>query len=430
MVSKDWENIRDIIEGEELDSGLRRTLTDVLHALQMCQESVLKDLGERDLTERQSELKSWDSMWDIATVLTSRSKAQNWEDAGFFEVPFHDSLIFKNENISLDHKTEHTNAEAAFPQMTFFLKCPYDQKKDYCSEQKKFEGKCAGKPFEYRLISDPQYVQREKILERTAEAYHIHRPVIFSPYARRAVQIEVMGGVDKKKLFQAIDDDGFDSVFQLDENHLNGILLSDFILMTNFRIEENLSGDDIESQSPEEDEIYYKYGYNADENVWICPKEEADLIKLPKEHRVYALSRKEFSTLQFDRVTITPIRDRGKSVYLFRNEFDGDLMPQRIFTAGSMNLVLSAFSGVGNPSFAGLNKTKGRQVIQRYENQLGDEYGLNDELNKQSKYFQTRQRPVACILFEENEIYLSDYAEYVLSFLEEMYPEYIWTGVK
>lgn len=136
----------------------------------------------------------------------------------FFPLDCSDNFVYVKSSIPLS--VNHHSKSFDEPKGPFFLSCPYDKFQSFCLNT--YEGK----NFKYKLVPFYGFIDRfEVILFKLSQLYNIHRPLIFNPFARRAVSICILDDVDAVS---------FDD-FQFNKNNLSDVLLLNSSLMWNIK---------------------------------------------------------------------------------------------------------------------------------------------------------------------------------------------------
>ena len=162
------------------DGTDRQIFEKVFSALAKYQKNFLNDLETR--IEEEKKTPDFDKDFEIAVKLVRRGDAES--KRGFFSMDVGSSFVFPD------------GADLPSEKNSFFIVANYEEIKNFC-EPKKFRGQLVTadgttKNFFYSLQRHDRFVRHEKILSEVAELYKIRRPVIFSPYARKAVDIKIL----------------------------------------------------------------------------------------------------------------------------------------------------------------------------------------------------------------------------------------------
>lgn len=402
------------------DEQLRNTLKKTFSELTTYEKDVLEKV-QRQVAENLSARKeTWDYLWQINTALVKNSDVENMKNKGFNEIKVGNGIFEKNtfKDKSLEDRAKDFKNESQF-----FLECAYEDLENICQKQYKgciFNESGEAKYFHYSLIPQYRFIKKEEMLFKTADLYKITRPVIFSPYARRAVDIRL----EDISLDEFIAGGKTNTSLMLEDNGLKDKLLTDYRLMWNVEIED---GTEVLTSSSDSDSYQYFYDPN-EENVFIYPQDECDAI-YKKEDRIEVIYHDEAKSDKYEKVTIMPVDDEDYD-RCFVNEFDYKQFDKEITlrTVADINNVLTRFR----------NKTNGFHC--RFA-QIIDKHQLKSDIirryKKEHSYLKNkndlyagalRYKPYCCIDFYGNGMFLTDYANYVLYYMEQNYPEFNWIG--
>ncbi|MBQ3444759.1 MAG: hypothetical protein IJG33_16125 [Selenomonadaceae bacterium] len=341
-----------------------------------------KDLTEdnkkklRDLESRVAEeFRGKDKFIEIVTDVL---EAEN-----LFSVECGGSIFFANQP-SLDKgepRTLHSEP--------FFLCVPYDEfdsllKADY-----------QGAGFTYQLKPNYRFVAAEERFYRIARLYGV--PVqVYSPYARRAVDVCIFGEVSERDL-------------RLAENNLAGKL------MTNHELYWNVAIDSVMWDSVSLDG---EYRCTVEDDLsFVLPTSDAaidDELDVRREgNQIVFRTSRSLLLDKVERIKILPQESKIASRLLSK---------QRLRTQGDIEFVLSGLARDGySCRFGSFGATAGN--ISRYAKE--HEYFTSADEN----LLRAKSRlPVCTVKFSGDEIFLTDYANFVLNFLTETYPEFNWAG--
>lgn len=359
-----------------------------------------------------------DSFWNIRTVLAPVAKEKLFETKGFLPMPG----WFSGNADSNAKKTRLLPLESPL-----FLNVPYVDLDKYLDVE--YKGEFQGKPFIYKLKSFQGYCAVEKDLAAIAELYGIKKPLVFSPWARRAVWLEMPQ--DKQQAGDFND-------LRLEANGLEDVLITDHILMWNVdwtEFEDNQTS----SAAPDPENPLFKRIYrNCDEKTFILPR-------IPEANHVdFAHLFPERPVLEDGKLTIYSPKEIGKQC--LRMEIK-DILPdagadnpvfandchlseilglERARTRGELNLLLKAMS---NALFqTDLADDTGKR-LPHYQNSRHHLYPNMNTLSLQQQpktpvYFACQTKRTDCLNF------VQDYVEYVCNYLSGRYPEFDWRGVQ
>ncbi len=284
-----------------------------------------------------------------------------------------------------------TGEPKTLPYEPFFLCVPYEE--FFSLLNKDFRG--AG--FTYQLKPDYRFVEVEEKIYRAASLYNVPLQ-IYSPYARRAVDICIFGETTELN-------------FKLSENNLAGKLLTDKKFYWNVEID-SVSWDSMQTVGK-----LYEYRCSAEDLSFVLPCRDssldADIEVRRADGQIIFRTPREFPTEKGERIKILPIKNKIASRILSK---------KRLRTQGDIEFVLSGLSRDGYSCHFG---------------QFGDAAENITPYTAEHKYFSSADEnllrakkylPQCTVKFVGAEFFLADYANFVLKFLEENYPEFNWAG--
>lgn len=224
--------------------------------------------------------------WDVTTLLAPLAERAMLADAGFYPMLRADD--------PRRCEIEQPQQEKQQKQL-YFLDTDYDTFRRIVYETT-YEGRRGAESVPYRLRFVPLFAEAECRLIETAELYRVTRPVIFSPWTRRAVMVEADGG-------GPLDD------LCLEENGLASILLEDRMLYWNFEWSVQEGADDAQKgRSPAFDEVCGIQTYPTKDR-WTDghPKQPEQLDFLLPEQRMGL--RSVVRNIKKNQITITGTSD-------------------------------------------------------------------------------------------------------------------------
>ena len=268
----------------------------------------------------------------------------------------------------------------------FFLYVPYEEfysylNKDYC-----------GAGFTYQLKPNYRFVEAERKLNRVARLYDVPLQ-IYSPYARRAVDICIFGAVQ-------------DFDLRLTENNLAGKLL------TNKKFYWNVEMDSVRWDSLNDDGKFYEYRCSADDSSFVLPSSDNFTVHR-KDGQIIFQTAQEFSDGKAERIKILPVKNKIAPRILSK---------KRLRTQGDIEFVLSGLARENYSCRFGSFGAAAENIC-RYSAEH-EYFSLADENLLRAK----NRLPRCTIKFRGEKIFLNDYANFVLKFLTENYPEFNWAG--
>ncbi len=411
--------LNEILDTARLDTDLKTCLKKSLNAIYSHERKIISELK----SEVETELKSRRNFLQIVTALVPCEKIPVMTEKNFYAV---DKDGLSDKNLSVFFKTPLVfDAKKIFDESnsgSYFLCCPYEEVEKLC--KKIFVGRNGVRTFSYRLIPQKRLVEQELRLFRLAEFYKIKTPVIFSPYARRAVDIQILDEIEPREID-----------FDFSGNaELKGRIVDDCILMWNVSVKSN-----VESKSyvsPNDDEKFHRYIFDSGVNKksFVLPPVTSEILveaKRISDTRIDIISSGEleddFEVLKI----VAPKMDKTfpDDIEIFSNTCDIDriIEKNRLRTAGDVNYILSSLAqGEFSCSFETLSNTPPTNQIKSYQKNFGHNYFTS----RAEELFRFKAKLPYCIVrFKAPEKYRADYANYVLHFLNKNYPEFSWTGV-
>ena len=431
MNHKPRDEIKEIIaRSYSSDSVERQMLEKIFFALADHQENFLKELEGRLVEE--SNVNDCDKIFEIAAKLIKRDDLE--ARRGFFPLKNSSDLIFAERDESPFENSRQTKDEIF--QATFFLDVRYEDIKNFC-EPKRYRGQVVTadgtrKNFSYTLRRHEKFIANEKILFELATLYKIRRPIIFSPYARKAVEIKI-DGLDEDELtsLQTFD-------LMLAENGLSQKLLTDYELCWNVQIENadiNHGGELEEYIGADENLIRYEYfhTFDRDTKIFVLPNQHCDnlRVKLSDDERKIIFGYN--SLLKERSCKIVRLSDiENLSANTFTNDFPRKNSTLRLRSEGDLEKVLACFNltrfGKNFPAhFGSLGIVKNSRTITIYRRE--DRYFIPPENRLLDKF---KSKAICCVKFfgDAQSKFKTDYANYVLYYLSQNYPEFTWVGVE
>lgn len=410
-------DINNIIDDSRIDDlKIKSILKDVFQELIEYQENLRQNTDKQIKEEYLSEKRDWDDVWQIKTMLEDKNNIDIGIGNGFRPIKIGNSIYFANDTMERMAKVNKEENQ-------FFLNCMYDELESLC--QKKYHGfiitkENQKKEFTYKLVEQYRFIEAEKLLYEIANLYRIRKPRIFSPYARRAVDI-CIENINSDEFLSALKYD-----FCLYENKLQGVLLTNFVLMWNVDIQNE--NEPLKGLEPSEKEPYYQYFYNEDikENSFIYTKNICNHIyKKDNEIRIFCQDKMERN--EYKKINILDTKENNNIVFenIFENKHVNKCNYLR--TKADVIYILNLFNNINNDYncsliSVGAANNNGKNLV-RYRK----EHSYFKEKNE--LYFSNiRNKPYICIKFTGKKIFLVDYANYVLHYLESKYPEYNWVG--
>ena len=423
--------VKEIIESkiENIENKeLKRVLLQIMPELAKRQENIRAELLERLNEEIASQGKIELS---IGTVLVDNEKSEllKREGRGIYTYDM-DGCLFKKNKL-LPEPNNNLFKE-------FFLNLPYRSIQEIIDKKETYVGYIYGKSFTFNLSICYRFISKENTIIKMARMYEVNEPVIFSPWARKAVNIVLTDDVDDELATEiAANMDEVDWCLQ--QNGLEGIMVINKKLLWNIAVTGGQKATKI--QAPDDSIMMYSYSYNnfPDKNNYLKKEnfiyvDSNDIIMSEKKGKEIILhSRKSLhdngDDSIVDHATLISIASIDDALLDFVNNGKGCSSLARIRTKANINWVLKKISHKGFTcefSIIAKELSKAESVIQRYNKE--QEYYKDWE---QELYRNTTNRPVCYInISADNEVFIEDFADYVLYNLDYMYPEFKWVGVK
>ena len=411
--------LSEILDTAQLDSDLKTYLKKSLNAIYSHERKIMSELK----SEVETDLKSGRNFLTIVTALVPREKIPVMTEKNFYAV---DKDGLSDKNLSVFFKTPPAfDVKKIFGESnsgSYFLCCPYEEVEQLC--KKTFVGRNGTKTFSYRLVPQKRLVEQEMRLFRLAELYKIKTPIIFSPYARRAVDIQIL---------DEIEPGDFDFDFS-GNAELKGKILGDCILMWSVSVKSN-----VESKSyvsPNDDEKFHRYIFDSGVNKksFVLPSVTSEILveaKRINDNRIDIISSGELEDNFEILKIVAPKIDKTfpDDIEIFSNTCDTDRLIEktRLRTAGDVNYILSSLAqGEFSCAFETLTDSPPANRIKSYQKNFGHNYFTSHA----EELFRLKAKlPYCLVKFKAPEKYLADYANFVLHFLNRNYPEFSWTGV-
>lgn len=317
--------------------------------------------------------------------------------------------------------------------MPFYLNCPFVDVEKFLARE--YVGQCLGREIRYQLRRDYTFIREieRKTLWRTAKSYGVTRPIIFAPWARRAVKICITDGLTPQELVakapekngkKVLSNDVFRAA-DLKIDLIGGVLVTNQRLsVTNLKLSDkaiNFAGDGT-------DEFGHFLNVQGDLSAqdFILPETNSQNFSIAlkdNSQRVYTEEDiRKYRTLTFGECQSAAWKNVWRS---------GNSLP-RLRTAADISCELSRYQyeeifscrleRVVQPlTYEKISK----RIIERYE--IACRYPGGS--NSQELFRATTYRPICYLHFIGDKIFLDDYANYVLEAMENNYPEFIWAGV-
>lgn len=331
---------------------------------------------------------------------------------------------------------------AAAQGTSFFYDGTYEAFDAFCqkSTTAPYTGEHEGHAFSYRLEPDDRYAEAERTLFDLATQEHRTAPVLFSPWARRAVRVQIVGAEEPPSL--TLDD------LRLADNGLTcadgAPLLRDGTLCWNVQLERVTPTDHnydqryVERAGAEGCFVYW-YPHNVIEGVQerLLSRAGASLIETTMEEGagkapqfvVRTTDELDQKTWQATLVTITEVAPSAEDGATFFSANLSEDPPQRLLTAGDVEHLLHALATpFGRAELLPPPKARmyGRAdelppyaLLAYPKNPSLAHYGIHRACTELALAFSSDDAP-----------FLTDYANYVRHYLARCYPEFRWRCCK
>ena len=390
------------------NAELRYSLEQAFRALSDRQDRISNELMERLVREKSSSNKGYDEKWTVATVLVKVNEIPKYAVEGFSVINVGKCFYKKQDVVDLGLENSNTSNQS---QRQFFLDIEYGDWDKYLNRT--FEGD----GFKYQICINERFVKKEAELFKVCAMYGINMPVIFSPWARRAIDIRIEEGKVPKSV------DGVS--LRLKENGLEKVLLIDSFLLWNFTITKGLSPSSQRVAPFENRNMYIKhFDEGINENDFLYTDEQIEAIQKTAD-----LTEIRSCNGEKNCYTKYRINSIGEVVLnCFCNTFL-DTLPARIRTKSDMIGVLQQFNNRNYAcTFVGTDKDESFSLFPVYRTVH------SYHTDKNQIFYQKRrgltESYVKFFVGNGDKKYLCDYANYVLHYLQSRYPEYVWLGVE
>ncbi len=395
-----------------VDNEERRMLEKIFSRLADYQDDFLSQLARRVDVELNCH-HDWDSDLNVSVKLVRRGETVR----NFLPINVGACFVLADEggNPLAPVKNE-------LFQLPFFLDADYDEIKNLCN--KNYDGSLlradgSEKIFSYRLQHHFRFVKRERVLFELAACYHINRPVIFSPFARKAVDV-IASGLRAEDLLDCTA-----------LNLRNERLIVGHELMWNVDIKSDTFNRE-PTMGVDGNLVRYNYicDFDKDLKAFVLPAQHCDDIQ-----RRTSDNRKDiiisFNALLDNReYQLVILNDAENTTDAFNNDFPKRKIKLRLRTRGDVENVLACF-----------NETSVGKIFPAnyFGSSVGNHRPITLYRREDSFYIPTEERmlgavnrkPLCVIRFagDDGSIIKIDYANYVLDYMSRNYPEFDWAGV-
>ncbi len=420
QIRQHQEKVVKIINAASLETGVKDALRESLLALAEHENAVLEELRRRIARESRPSAPEF----QVVTALIPNHLEKDLNKKGLYAVPGYEYSLFPSRQPSIENMDLNS-----YPKQTagpFFLGCALDEVNGWLNE--KYRVKADGREVLVRLRPHKSYETAERMLYRIARLYKIDQPIIFSPYARRGVDI-CCDEWTEGTLPENIDFSG---------TALADKVLTDYKLMWNVKIKKDQDYYS-SSNAPDGKDVIYRYviSDNISRDSFILPAEENDDEKLEindkDEHKISVVSRQNIDPFKYDLLTVSQPEDLSDlPIEVFNNSCDVGRLHQhvRLRTQGDVEAVLKAFNCNGYSCMFDSFGRKKEEVKVLFRSH--DSAWYDRAPGKCEEFLRARNlsRPVCYVQFKAPDRYLSDWVDFVLDYLEYKFPEFRWAGVK
>lgn len=322
-------------------------------------------------------------------------------------------------NIGLSRMVEANNV--------FFLNTDHNSIKELVGdngEKKKYKGQYIKQnkviPFEYSLRFNRNYVERQELLYKYAQHYNIINPVVLSPYSFKSFDVVFDRNIAEEQL---------DFLYQ--KNGLD--VIEDKDLFWNISVQEQ--NKTYNAKIPYGDSTRYKFEFKkSKKGNWLLPLTKNnqtkiydiefcdDCIYMTTDHDVDDFFLLELLEIDENSSVIKALIS-DHMLFSNKNEYKG-IENRRLLSEADLEHALSPFRELSLFREYGIkcSMSKGNgKIVKRYS----QKYKPN---RHDRKLFNTISREYVSFATESETLFLLDYINYVLEYLEYYYPEIEWVG--
>ena len=364
---------------------------------------------ERFEQEEAAAAEDWNASWDVTTLLAPLAERATLAAAGFYQMV----------------------RDGALPQRPLcFLATDYATSRSLAYE-KTFEGRRGEKIVPYRLRFASLFIEAEHRLRETSELYHVTRPVIFSPWARRAVMVETEEA-DASEETEPLD-------LCLEANGLAGILREGQMLYWNFEWLVRQDADN-SGRSPAFDDVHGVRTYltedqgtreRPEQRDFLLPEQLTGIRSVEKDsegHQIVITGTNDWYEDSSERCELFRwYRPGAASAVTFANAFakGRTTASGMLCTHAQLDYLLQQLT---QAPFAvtQAEADKPAAVLLRYERGMAYDRDRTQELfRRRARGGQTIRLTFACTDAAQS-MFLTDYANFVLAALERRAPYITW----
>lgn len=365
--------------------------------------------------------------FSVVTCVAPTTDEKKMQMQGFYPIiPINPSLdtffpVTKDTHITVeDHRINNLYVTCGFA----FLRCQYDKinqylEKEYEGEYKDEQGNVHS--VKYSLKKSDKYLNAEEILFQTRRNLDESAPPIYSPMARRCVEI----------LLHCTDDlpMGGEVSFLWEENHLDSLLLTDSILYWNLSQTHSDELPSLKSSHmkilPFFQEVYQLWEYTLEEDEFLWIQEENYQIKREKNKLYIGFEENSpREDVEFRKLKIHTVgKNLPDSTHIYATGFQQHpVKKERIVTQADLFFVVKQFQDLGlrlldvKPAFI---PDKNIMVYQKIDSYFYEKHPFPKKVT--ALYLSFEQK--------ENDLYFTDKVSFLLDYLNHFYPEFRYVGV-
>lgn len=383
------------------------------------QEQFFDDLLQRTSKEVYSDGTPQSTFFNIVTCVSKAEDAQKRKNQNFFPMKWQTEAFFPvKEHMTKEELRQKDENEPAYCGIGF-LNCSYEKQEDFfhrtfTGEYRDKEGKCA--EISYTLVKSYDYLEEEELLFQTVSQEGGTFPPIYSPMARRTVQV-LLTQVDGFSAMESVD-------FKWKENGLEEILLTDSLLYWNISVTESdqhpkMTENTNEKVIPLFDSIYKIYQVTAQEDELIYFPHKNTCIKR-EHHRIYVGLEDDYC-LEYKKLKIHKVH-LEEDISYFENLWKPKMVQkQRVHALGDVAFLVDQCVGE-KLDFLGASLQKGEMsILAPYQKIDAYRYKTPSFPRKVTPlYLKCKKR--------EDDIYFLDKLAYLLDYLNHCFPEFRYIG--
>ncbi len=407
-----------------LDKNGKDMMKDLFNSLSEYTQNHIEQISDNVETQIRSKYETKTDKFNIMTILVANEKADELERKDKY-YPIYNSNDSEKTKFGL------------------FFDCSYERFMEICSGRytasiKLQNGQVINK-CECSISPDDIYAAQEWILFRAAKQYDIKRPLIFSPYSRKFATVILK---DRSIRVEEIADLKRDKI---GERYMSS---NQYRLMWNVKYED-LIGDSIPEArtlnyvTPLFEKLMYKRTFvNTKSNMYyLFDFENTERLSVIREGgTLYVASDVNLAEIPYHRITILdPNEDIANK---FENYYQPNLFSHtRLRSKADIIYTLRSFCN--NPYGVTISENikiamQGDKILtelRRFKNYNANFSYYRDPTLERVNYdsmmrSQKLKSSLYCIVAFSGENICGDYANYVIEYLNDTYPEFNWIGVE